>query len=53
MNIFLNWIVRAYIQVLNLYPRRFKDEYAVEMHGVFRDSVTDAAAEGTLSLLLV
>ena len=53
MNIFLNWIVRVYIQVLNLYPDRFKDEFAVEMHAVFRDSVMAAAAEGTLSLLLV
>ena len=53
MNIFLNWIVRVYIQVLNLYPDRFKDEFAVEMHAVFRESVMAAAAEGTLSLLRV
>ena len=25
MNIFLDWIVRVYIQVLNLYPDRFKE----------------------------
>lgn len=53
MNLFLPWIVSAYAWVLNLYPRRFKDEYAVEMHAVFRDSVMDAAEEGKLSLLLV
>jgi hypothetical protein len=53
MNLVLHWIVSVYARVLNLYPRRFKDEYALEMHAVFRDSVMDAAAEGTLSLLLV
>ena len=53
MNLFLPWIVSAYAPVLNLYPRRFKDEFAVEIHTVFRDSVIDAAEEGTLSLLLV
>lgn len=53
MNLFLPWIVSTYARVLNLYPRRFKDEFAIEMHAVFRDSVMDAAEEGTLSLLLV
>ena len=53
MNSFLDWIVRVYVWVLNLYPHRFRDEFAVEMHAVFRDSVMAAAAEGLLSLLLV
>jgi hypothetical protein len=53
MNRCLNWIISVYARVLNLYPHRFKDEFAVEMHAVFRDSVMDAAEEGTLSVLVV
>ena len=53
MNLFLYWIVRVYARVLNLYPRRFRDEFAVEMHAVFRDAVVDAAKAGILPWLLV
>jgi hypothetical protein len=53
MNILLQWIVNAYSKILNLYPRRFKDEFAIEMHSVFRDSVVDAGEEGIFHLILV
>jgi hypothetical protein len=53
MKIFLYWIVRAYARILDLYPHRFKDEFAAEMHAVFKDSVMDSAEKGTLPLLLV
>jgi hypothetical protein len=39
--------------MLNLYPRRFKDEFGDEMHNVFRNSVEDAAEEGTFALVHV
>jgi hypothetical protein len=43
----------VYSMALNLYPRRFKNEFIKEMHSVFRNSVTDAYEEGILALLLV
>jgi hypothetical protein len=53
MNLFVYWVISVYARVLKLYPRRFKDAFAVEMHAVFRDSVVDAAEAGILPLLLV
>ena len=46
-------ITEAYSRTLNLYPRRFKDEFADEMNTVFRDSAVDAADEGTLPLMFL
>jgi len=51
----MNFITRLstamYSRLLALYPRRFKNEFADEMHIVFRDSVTGAFNEGTLPLI--
>jgi hypothetical protein len=53
MNHFLQVIVKAYSRILNLYPRKFRDEFADEMQVVFRDSADEAAKDGVLSLALV
>jgi hypothetical protein len=53
MSFLAQFVSDAYSKMLNLYPRRFKDEFAVEMYTVFKHSVVDAAEEGTLALILV
>lgn len=53
MNIYLQFIVNTYSRILHLYPRSFRDEFAVEMQTVFRDAVVDAAEDGMLSLIVV
>lgn len=53
MNLLLRLILNLYDRTLNLYPRRFKDEFAVEMRDVFRNSVVDAAEKGTFALVHV
>jgi hypothetical protein len=53
MNLLLRCIIGAYSRTLNLYPHRFKDEFAIEMHIVFSNSVRDAGEEGILPLVLI
>jgi hypothetical protein len=53
MSFFAQFVVDAYSKMLNLYPRRFKDEFAIEMYTVFKHSVMDAAEQGALALILV
>lgn len=53
MNRFLWLVVEAYSRTLNLYPRKFREEFAGEMSVVIRSSVMDAAEEGIVSLILV
>ena len=53
MSFLTQFMLDTYSRLLNLYPRRFKDEFAIEMHTVFRDSVADAAEEGTFALVHV
>ena len=53
MNLLIRFVINTYSKTLNLYPRRFKDEFAVEMHTVFRNSVMDAAEDGMLPLIVV
>ncbi|MGE5838660.1 MAG: hypothetical protein ACM34H_01915, partial [Deltaproteobacteria bacterium] len=53
MNQLVRLVIRAYSRMLDLYPRRFKDEFAAEMHTVFRNTVMDAAEDGLFSFFLV
>jgi hypothetical protein len=53
MSFLAQFVVDAYSKMLNLYPRRFKDEFAVEMYTVFKHSVVEAAEQGALALILV
>jgi hypothetical protein len=53
MNILTQFLVSVYSRMLNLYPRRFREEFSGEMHAVFRNSVMDAAQEGTFALVQV
>jgi len=53
MNFLTQLVTDTYSRMLNLYPRRFKDEFAAEMHTVFSDSVVDAAEEGMFALVHV
>lgn len=53
MNGLARLAVFVYANLLNLYPRRFKEEFAAEMRTVFGNSIADAAQEGTLPLALV
>jgi hypothetical protein len=41
------------LKLLNLYPRPFRDEFAIEMHNVFERFVLDASQQGALALILV
>ena len=53
----MNWLSRFAIDIyswmLQLYPGRFKDEFAEEMRVVFRDSIADTSRNGILPLILV
>lgn len=53
MNFSTQCITTVYSKLLALYPRRFGNEFADEMHTVFRDSVTGAIDEGMLPLILL
>ena len=53
MNLFLQLIVNTYSRILKLYPRSFKDEFALEMQDVFGNSLMDTAKEGSLHLMIV
>ena len=53
MSFLARLVINMYSRTLNLYPRRFKDEFAKEMLVVFRDSATDAADDGPLPFVLV
>lgn len=50
MNTFLHFISRWYSEILCLYPRKFRDEFAEEMQVVFRDSIDEAVKDGILSV---
>lgn len=50
MNFFTRFVIEWYARLLNLYPRRFRDEFAEEMQAVFRDSANDAIGNGILPL---
>lgn len=53
MNLFTRFIVALYSKALELYPRRFRDEFAEEMQIVFSDSLNKAIYEGTIPFLIV
>ncbi len=53
MNILIRLVIGLYSRLLNLYPGRFKDEFAFEMQTVFRDSVNDALRGGILPLAIL
>ena len=53
MNFLTRFAIILYSRLLYLYPRRFRDEFAVEMQTVFRHSVMDAAEGGKLPFILV
>lgn len=52
MKFLLRLIVGVYSKMLDLYPRRFRDEFAEEMQEVFRDSINDAIKNGLPPLLI-
>ena len=52
MNLLTWLVIEAYSRTLSLYPRRFKDEFSIEMRTVFRDSLNESIKEGLLSLSL-
>ena len=49
----VTFVIHAYSRTLDMYPRRFKDEFAGEMQAVFRESILDSADEGIGSFLLL
>ncbi|MFT3893015.1 MAG: hypothetical protein QM730_15405 [Anaerolineales bacterium] len=51
MSFFTRFVVACYAKLLNLYPRKFRDEFAVEMHTVFSNSVMEAAEQGIPSVI--
>lgn len=53
MNLFSRFVVSAYSKSLNLYPRKFRDEFAEEMQIVFRDSVNEVDTDGIVQLSLL
>ena len=53
MNFITRFIITLYSKLLVLYPRRFRNEFANEMHTVFRDSVADVVTKGSLSVILL
>ncbi len=53
MKFFTRFIIAVYSKALNLYPHRFKNEFAEEMQVVFRDSVNEAAGNGILPLAIL
>lgn len=53
MNFLTQLLVSVYSRMLNLYPGKFREEFAGEMRVVFRDSVNEAARDGILSLVIL
>lgn len=53
MNLIPRCILTFYFQILHLYPRGFREEFAEEMKIVFRDSVHEAGEGGFLPLVLL
>ena len=53
MKHFVRLVIYAYSRALDLYPRRFRDEFAVEMHSVFSDRIKEAVEEGLRSFIIV
>ena len=53
MSVLVRFLLGAYLKLLNLYPRSFRDEFAIEMHNVFERLVMDASKQGALALILV
>lgn len=53
MNTLTQLVVSVYSRMLNLYPSKFREEFAAEMRVVFRDSVNDAFRDGILPLVIV
>jgi hypothetical protein len=50
---FLHFFTTLYGLLMRLYPRRFRVEFAEEMHSVFVEALTEAAASGPQTLLMV
>lgn len=53
MNSILKLLTAIFSRLLFMYPGRFRNEFANEMNFVFKKTVTEAAQEGILSLLIV
>lgn len=53
MNLLVRCIIDAYSRTLDLYPRKFRDEFAEEMQTVFMDSAHEAFREGILPLAIL
>jgi hypothetical protein len=53
MSALLAAVKRLYAAMLGLYPRQFRDEFGLEMQGVFSQLSTRAAAQGLGSLAVV
>jgi hypothetical protein len=51
MTFFPRLMVGTYGGLLRLYPRKFQEEFRVEMRGVFASAVQEAVRTGTLALL--
>lgn len=52
MNNSLQWMSALYGVLIGLYPRRFRQEFADELHGVFIALAQDAASAGPWALLV-
>lgn len=53
MNILTHLIVGTYSRMLDLYPRRFRNEFGEEMQVVFSDSVSETSRDGIFSLAIL
>jgi hypothetical protein len=53
MRSFTRFVIDGYASLLNLYPPGFKDEFAGEMHTVFKNSIMDASEQGAFVLVEV
>ncbi|MCK6539084.1 MAG: hypothetical protein L6Q26_03410 [Anaerolineales bacterium] len=53
MNLFTQTVAHVYSKLLNLYPRRFQEEFAEEMQVVFNDSLNEAIKDGIAPLILI
>lgn len=51
MNHLVRLVIEVYSRLLNLYPRRFRDEFAGEMLDVFKNAVMEATRDGLLPLI--
>ena len=53
MNRFAEAIIAVYRKALLLYPEHFREEFGDEMCQVFEEAISDAAAEGWSTLLII